>query len=565
MKQAFRIFLTAEGTRPLALLLCLFAASMAEGVSITALLPAIQAISAGGTEQSGTASAATIIVHRAIGFFGIQPSFSNLIIIVVFFFSVKALLSFVALSYAGVAVAHVSTNFRRKVIDGLFSSRWGFYTQLHPGRVANIISGDAAFAGKAFNIAAQFAAFSLQGLFYCAVALLVDWRLALVAIATGFLIASSLDWLVAVSKRAGYKRSDRTSELTRFITDIQNNIKPLKTMDRYDEMVDRMMKSLRRLRNAMVKRDIARQGLAQGSEFLTTVAVGLGAYLAITFAGVTLAELIVLGIVFFQIVDIIGKLQQFLQALAENEGAFVRTEQLIADSIAQRETHVGTKSPSLNEECRFERVSFSYGDKPVIRNVSFVIRNGSITVLQGPSGAGKTTLVDLLIGLHRPDKGTIILDGIPLDEIDISEWRRSIGYVPQELSLLSTTVRNNITLGDDQISDADIDVALGQAGAREFVKAMPHGLDSDVGSLGLKLSGGQRQRISLARALITKPRLLILDEVTSSLDPESEAAICQNISALRGQYTIIAITHRRAWSEIATQLYKVERGHVSAI
>ncbi|QIG48829.1 ATP-binding cassette domain-containing protein [Nordella sp. HKS 07] len=247
---------------------------------------------------------------------------------------------------------------------------------------------------------------------------------------------------------------------------------------------------------------------------------------------------------------------------AELEGAYVSTVQLIDSANAQRETHTGTLAPILEKECRFENVTFAHAKTPVVRNVSFTIAKGSITVLQGQSGAGKTTLIDLLTGLHTPQEGSITLDGVSLADIDMKQWRHSIGYVAQELSLLHTTVRENIVLGDTSISDADLMEALDQAGARDFIMAMPNGIDTEVGPMGLKLSGGQRQRIALARALVVKPALLILDEVTSALDPESELAICQNIAALRGKYTTVAITHRPAWAEVATELYKVERGGV---
>jgi ATP-binding cassette, subfamily C, bacterial len=322
---------------------------------------------------------------------------------------------------------------------------------------------------------------------------------------------------------------------------------------------------LKRLRRALITREVARQGLSQGSDLLITVAFGLGVYLAVTIANVSLAELVVLGIVFFQIVSIINQLQKFLQQAAEYEAAYVRTEQLIEQANAQRETHTGTLAPVLDKECRFENVTFAHDKTSIIRNVSFVVEKGSITVLQGQSGAGKTTLIDLLTGLHTPNKGTITLDGVSLADIDIKQWRRSIGYVPQELNLLHTTIRDNLVLGDTEISDADIEKALDQAGARDFIMAMANGLDTEVGTMGSRLSGGQRQRVALARALVTKPKLLILDEVTSALDPETERAICEKIAGLRGRYTIVAITHRPIWTEIATHLYKVERGNVVRI
>jgi ATP-binding cassette subfamily C protein len=563
MKKVFRIFFTAEGTRPWAVLFCLILAGFAEVISLTALLPTLQSISSNGLE-TGDGSLAVRLIHDWMASLGVSPNLPNLILVVVIFFSLKTLLSFLAMSYAGYAIAGVSTSLRRDLIKALFGARWSFYTQLQAGRVANIISGDAGLAGMAYFSAAQIIAFSIQGVIYAIVAFLVDWRLALLGVGIGAAIAGSLHWLVRVAKRAGYKRADRTSELTVFITDMMNNIKPLKTTNRYEKLVDEMRSILRRLRRALFTREIARQGLSQGSDLLITLTLGIGVYLAVTFGRTSLAELVVIGIVFFQVIAIINKLQKLVQQTADFEGAFFRTEQLIRLARENCETFGGTDVPTLDRECRFNRVTFAHEkNAPVVREASFVIPKGSITVLQGQSGAGKTTLIDLLTGLHVPDKGTITLDGVPLERIDMKQWRQMIGYVPQELSLLHTTIKDNLALGDESIADTDIEEALEQAGALDFVKAMPNGVETEVGTLGSKLSGGQRQRVALARALVTKPALLILDEVTSALDPDTENEICRNISALAGTYTIFAITHRAAWTEIATHLYKVEGGVVT--
>lgn len=563
MKQVFRIFLSAEETRPWAVLLCLLLSGFAEAISITALLPTIQAISSPGT-QGGSASPA-MFIENFMASVGITPNLGNLILVVVIFFSLKTLMSFVALSYAGYAIAGVSTALRRKLIKAMFSARWRFYTQMQSGRVANIISGDAGNAGMAYYVAAQVMAYGIQGIIYCIVAFVVDWRLALLGIGVGMAIALSLNRLVTLSKTAGYKRADRTADLTVFITDLLANIKPLKTMNRYDRLVAQMGVILKRLRKALVTREIARQGLTQGSELLITIALGIGVYLAVTIGKASLGQLVVLGIVFFQVVSIINRLQKFLQQAAEFEGSYIRTEQLIEKARAQFEPNTGTLPPVLEKECRFENVTFAHEKTPIVRNVSFTITKGSITVLQGQSGAGKTTLIDLLTGLNSPDSGKITLDGVPLADIDLQQWRQSIGYVPQELNLLHMTIRDNLVLGDTEIGDKDIEDALDQAGARDFIMAMPKGLDTEVGAMGLKLSGGQRQRIALARALVTRPKLLVLDEVTSALDPETEKAICEMIVGLRDRYTTIAITHRPIWTEIATHLYKVKDGNVTRI
>jgi ATP-binding cassette, subfamily C, bacterial len=166
----------------------------------------------------------------------------------------------------------------------------------------------------------------------------------------------------------------------------------------------------------------------------------------------------------------------------------------------------------------------------------------------------------LLIGFHRPQSGHIKIGTTDLADINLQAWRSSIGYVPQELSLFHDTVTANITLYDENISGAAVNESIQLSGVADFLDKLPNGLDTDVGEFGGKLSGGQRQRISLARALATNPKVLILDEVTSALDPDTEAAIVKNIAELRGRYTIIAITHRPAWTRIADRLYTLKDG-----
>jgi ATP-binding cassette subfamily C protein len=185
-----------------------------------------------------------------------------------------------------------------------------------------------------------------------------------------------------------------------------------------------------------------------------------------------------------------------------------------------------------------------------------------ITVLTGPSGAGKTTIADLILGLYVPNQGRVLLDGVPLDELDLQSWRHLVGYVPQELVLFHDTIFANVALGDLGIRKTDVRRALQLAGAWEFVDALPEGMMTQVGEGGAKLSGGQRQRIALARALVGNPQLLILDEVTSALDPETEWQIVQGIQDLAGDMAVLAITHRPAFLEIADRLYRVADGRV---
>jgi ATP-binding cassette, subfamily C, bacterial len=560
MKQLLIIFFRAEGTRPWLVLACLLLASLSEALGISTLLPATNAILGNGPQSE---TGVGLALRTFIESLGISPSLGNLLLIIVSLLTLKAVISFGALSYAGISGARVAINLRRKLINAIFEARWSFYADQSGGRFANAISNDATRAGDAYQFAATVVAGVLQLAAYAVVALLVDWRIALLGGIAGVFLIAAMNTLIRISKRAGYKQTDRVSSLTVDMVDMLNNIKALKSMNRYSPLVQGLSGLLKRIKRSLVTIQLAKHGVNQGSEALVSILTGAVAYSAYTLLGASLPEILVTGIVFFQIVNNITKLQKQLQTAVVIEGAYVRTVELIEQAEAQKESHSGTAAPHLGAGCRFEGVTFAHGTTPVISNATFDVPANRITVLQGPSGSGKTTLIDLLIGLNTAQKGRIFIGDKPIETIDIKAWRQSIGYVPQELMLFHDSIHENISLSNPGVSDEAIIAALEQAGARDFIASLPNGIETDVGEMGGRLSGGQRQRIALARALVTNPKVLILDEVTSALDPETEAEIVNNIASLSGRYTIIAITHRPAWTKIADRLYTISKGHVS--
>ena len=194
-----------------------------------------------------------------------------------------------------------------------------------------------------------------------------------------------------------------------------------------------------------------------------------------------------------------------------------------------------------------EELSFAYPEieKQVLNNISFSIPKGKFVGIVGPSGAGKTTFVDILLGLLAPNKGKISVDGKNIYD-DIRTWQANLAYVPQSIYLIDGTIRENIALGVDEkeINDALINKVLQMAELYDFVQELPAGIDTTVGERGVKLSGGQRQRIGIARALYYQPQVLVLDVATSALDNETEKSITDTILKLKGQITIIAVAHR---------------------
>jgi len=559
MRSTLKIFFHAQQTKPFLVLLCLTLAGFAEALGIMTLLPAISQMTGGIQENS---SAANLYVQNALTGMRIEPSFLNLIIIMTGFMVLKALLAFIALTYVGFQVSEVATSMRATLIDNLMNARWGYFTGQRIGRISNAVSNDATRAGAAYMVAARFIAFGIQGLSYVVVAVLLSWKLAAIGLAIGLTIALSLGILIRLSRITGARQTRRTSDLVTYLSDTLNNIKPLKAMARYDSFSVLFNSKIAGLKRALRGQVLAQNGRFYGEEIITFVSLGTALYYAKEVWKIPVAEIGIMGIISYQMVSITGKMQRFLQKAVEFESAYWSVHDLIDASGAQAEQRPGTKTPTLTKAITFKNVTFKYEDLPVLDQLTLNIPAGEITVLRGPSGSGKTTIVDLVIGFYRAQSGEIRIDGDLLDTISIAQWRKMIGYVPQELTLFHDTVFANVTLGDAEYDDSHVETALRKAGAWEFIAGLPEKMQTVVGEHGAKISGGQRQRIALARALISNPQLLILDEVTSALDPETELEICNNIKSLGDEFTVLSITHRPIWSNIADNLYEVGNGKV---
>lgn len=315
----------------------------------------------------------------------------------------------------------------------------------------------------------------------------------------------------------------------------------------------------------MEKEVNSRETLRALQEPLLAILAAAGLYAGLVVWKLPLSSVMVLIFMVVRVLGLMHKAQQRYHRMAAQESAFWALREAVDTASAQAEPKGGGVLPTLNQQIALKNVSFNYGGRTVLDDVSIAFKVGTMTTLVGPSGAGKTTILDLLCALLAPQTGQILVDGIPLTELDRRHWRRLIGYVTQETLLLHDTILANVTLGEPALTAADAERALRQAGAWEFVEKLPDGMNSVVGERGGQLSGGQRQRIVIARALAHRPRLLILDEATSALDPESEYDICTSLKSLTPEITIIAVSHRPRLIEIADEVVQLKDGAMKRV
>lgn len=555
-------FARAHPRRSAATLGCLLLASLAEGIGMSTLLPLLE-LAAPGEEAEPSALANT--VRGAIEALGVDPSLGVLLGVVVAGMLVKAALVLLANRQVGYAVAGVATGLRLSLVQALLGARWVYFTRRPVGRIANAFTTEAERASQAFLHGSLVLAAILQTALYTSIAFLVSWQATLGAVALGGFSSWALSGLVRVSRRAGNRQTELLKTSVVHLSDALHALKPLRAMAREELLGPLLEREARHLDRALRGEVLSKEGLKALQEPIIVAGLAGGLYVATISWGLALSSLLMLALLFGRALASVGKAQKELQSMAARESAYWSLRETIDQALAEPERPHGGVQPTLEHGIEVEGVGLAYGAEPVLEDANLFIPAGRLTTLLGASGAGKTSLADLLIGLVEPGHGTIRIDGTPLNDIDLRAWRRMVGYVPQELSLLHESVLVNVTLGDPDLSEADVWRALERAGARGFVERLEGGLAGGVGERGALLSGGERQRIAIARAIVREPRFLILDEATASLDPDTEAAIVDSVARMRGEMTILAITHRRAFAERADRVYRIENGQVKQV
>ena len=436
---------------------------------------------------------------------------------------------------------------RHELYDSLLHSRWQYFVSQKMSDFIHGLVQQVSTLGMCANTMLTLFSQLILVLVYVGVSLLLSWQMTLLAAGCGVVLLAILLPLNRVVLRSGHLQLGGGKQLMQMFFEQLASLKMIKSFGSESLYLGKMDQESRCMEQQVLR--ITRiNALTQLVSMIGgVIAFSLCFYFALEWFSVSLATLLLL-LIFSRLMPQLASIQSAYQRLLHQLPAFEDVRHLMqaCDAAAEAKLAAGELPPKLETRIALEHVSFRYehGNRQVIDDISLEIRKNATVALTGPSGAGKSTLADLIAGLLLPDSGTIRCDDMVLEGDARMAWRRGVAYITQEVFLFHDTVRANLAWVSPGVSEAELWQALEMAAAAEFVRALPAGLDTLIGDRGIRLSGGERQRLALARALLSKPQLLILDEATSALDHDNEQKINQALLQLDGKLTILIIAHR---------------------
>ena len=495
-------------------------------------------------------------------------SLRNVIMLVMAAVILKNLLVWIAGQFGATLQEYVTRDLRNSVYRHLAHLPLGYFTQMKAGQILSRVINDTF---ETRLILTQIVTQSLQSaslvVVYIAILFSISWRLSLIAMIILPLLGVSLQPMLKKLRRGNLRRGNVHGEMTSVLQETISGIRLVKASGTEDYEERRFAEgsnkyassSLRLTRLALVAPPVTE---IIGT-LIAVLVLWIGAWQVLRSGSMTGATLLAFLTL---VLRLLQPLKQLSQMRTTAQSSLASAERLfeILDSPAEFQRDRGTREVAKFErELRFENVSFTYGDAPVLNNIQLVAKKGDVVALVGPSGSGKSTMVDLIPRFYEPTSGRILLDGVDTREIRLPALRALTGIVSQETVLFHDTVRNNIAYGaTGKYSQEQIEAAARAANAHEFILELPEGYGTLLGERGTRLSGGQRQRLAIARALLTDPPILILDEATSALDTESERQVQEAVDRLLQGRTVFVIAHRLSTIAHADQIIVLDRGEI---
>ena len=558
----FLVLIRAQPRAPMVgLAVLMLLAGLSEGIGILLLVPLAGVLSG----DAGSDNAIVQAVEQTLTATGLPLTAAGLLAAFLALIVVRAALILVRDLHSRTIQLKLIDRMRQDAFAALLSAEWCLIQGNRSSDFANLLITDLARVGMGLQVLLSLLAGVAVMLAYGLVAFGLSPPMTGIALASGAMLFLALGGHRRAALTLGHRLGEGNKAVHGTLQEALAGMKLAKILGNEGRHLEAFMGVTTELRRQQLRFELS-SGLARVL-FSVGGAVFIAAYLylGLEVLAVPVTELMILVVIFARVMPLWSGVQQQLQQLLHAAPALLEAERMQARCLANREPSapVPTRLRPIREAITVEGLTYRYAERETaaLEAVDLVLPARTTTAIMGASGSGKSTLADLLMGLLEPSEGRICVDGVPLEGAERIAWRRSVAYVPQENFLFNDSIRNNLLWACPDATDADLIVALRRAAA-EFVLDLPQGLDTPVGECGARLSGGERQRIALARALLSKPSLLILDEATSALDMANEQRVRHAIEALHGGLTLVVIGHRPATLRHADQVVVLDAGRV---
>jgi len=562
------LFFDLTPTRVTTLVTLSIIAAFFEGFSMAMLLPVLEFIEKGKDvallEQAG---GMWPIIISVLNYVGLLLTFQALLIAALVVMLIRVVVVYAMQAYNAWLSNEVRHKVRTRLYDSYMGMNYGAYTDLSSGKVLNLLTTESWRAGGSFSSLFSIVSNSAVLIGFTITMFWLSVPLTLYAITFLGVAAAMVAYFVRHTRNFSYQSTKANEHYSFLVLERLNAFRLIKlTATGNREMgivhnASREMSSLMYWLSKMVLRvDLVMEPLILLGGFVIL-------YLSINVLGLSISEVSIFGLILLRSIPITKGCIKAQQAFYSCLGSIDAVINGYDKALPMRERKGGDNSfNGLKIGIRLDNVVFAYEEagRPALSDITFTIPAGKITAIAGPSGAGKSTLADIIARLRVPQEGDIFYDNLEGSEYDLSSLRRGIAFVSQDATILNDTVAENLRFANFEATDEEIWEVLEKAKARKFVESLTGGLCASLGEHGIKLSGGQKQRLSLARALLQKASLLILDEPTSNLDSETEREIKQVIDELRciGEATILIIAHRFSTIIDADKIVVLENGRI---
>ncbi|HXV13823.1 MAG TPA: ABC transporter ATP-binding protein [Candidatus Krumholzibacteria bacterium] len=455
---------------------------------------------------------------------------------------------------------------RRDVYAHILDLPLSYFDRERAGHLISKVTNDVSMLrGAVIGVAASVLRNALMTLLALTILLTVSWRLTLLVLCVVPLNVLLINWVGKKLKRRSRRAQEGMADMTASLEETIAGVRVVKAFDTRSHEQERFGRHSYRHMMHYIRMQMYGALSAPTSELLGTVSFAIvlwyGGQRVIT-GGLPAENLVMFVAAMLFVVSPLKNLSRLSTVVQQANASAQRVFDLL--DVAKEHAVEGRGVAAFENEVRFENVSFEYvAGEPVLREVSFVAKKGEVVAIVGSSGAGKTTLVDLIPRFYPPTAGRVTIDGVDTRDVSLSSLRALMGIVTQETILFNDSIYNNIAYGSPNATQEEIERAARAANAHDFIVEFPDGYDTVVGDRGAQLSGGQRQRIAIARAILRDPAILIFDEATSALDSESERLVQEAMERLFAGRTTFVIAHRLSTIRHADKILVLERGRLT--